>query len=127
MTTRVGIWFQAYSSADIDFSRTLPNFILRNSVSLQEPVSQWALLDKNHTQNSGFGGFVGLNCQWDDIIFGIEANYSFFNNLSRSSVRSITFSISNPPGFNPLATYTLTLQTNRYLKSFLADRGGPGL
>jgi len=45
----------------MDFSRSakgLTNFMLRNSV-LQDPVSQWSALSKNHAQATGFGGFVG--------------------------------------------------------------------
>src|SRR5437899_6061033 len=76
-----------YSSADIDLSRapkTLSNFTLRNSV-LQEPVSQWVLLSKNHAQATGFGAFVGRNYQFDDLVFGIEANYNYMTSLSSSS------------------------------------------
>ena len=68
-----------YTSADMDFIhsvKTLSNFMLRNSV-LQDPVSQWSLLSKNHAQATGFGAFVGRNYQWDDLVFGVEANYNY--------------------------------------------------
>src|SRR5262245_17457064 len=54
-----------YSSAEMDFShsvKSLTNFIERNSV-LQDPLQQWSLLSKNHTQSTGFGAFVGRNWQ----------------------------------------------------------------
>ena len=79
-----------YTSADMDFShapQTLTNFTLRNSV-LQDPVSQWELLSRNHAQATGFGAFVGRNYQWDDLVFGIEANYNYMNSLSSSSSNS---------------------------------------
>jgi len=59
-----------YSSADIDFghtTETLTNFMLRNSV-LQAPIQQWSLFSKNHAQATGFGGFVGRNYQWEDLV-----------------------------------------------------------
>jgi outer membrane immunogenic protein len=102
-----------YSSADMDFShamRSLTNFIERNTV-LQAPLEGWELLSKNHTQSTGFGAFVGRNWQWDDLVFGFEANYSFMNSLQSSSTNSMTRLIVNPAGENPPAGYTVTYVT----------------
>ena len=30
-------------------------------------------------QSSGFGGFVGYNSQWDDVVIGVELNYTHGN------------------------------------------------
>jgi outer membrane immunogenic protein len=103
----------SYSSAEMDFSHSvlsLTNFMLRNSV-LQAPVGQWALLSKNHTQSTGFGAFVGRNWQWDDLVFGFEANYSYFNSLQSSSTNSMRRLIVNPAGSNPPAGHTYTYDT----------------
>src|SRR5882724_966438 len=86
-----------YSSSEMDFShsvKSLTNFIERNSV-LQAPLEQWALLSKNHTQSSGFGAFAGRNWQWEDLVFGFEANYNYFSNLQASSTNSMTRLIVN--------------------------------
>jgi len=102
-----------YSSSEMDFSHSvlsLTNFMLRNSV-LQAPVGEWALLTKNHTQSFGFGGFVGRNWQWDDLVFGFEANYTYLSNLQSSSSNSMTRNIVNPEGENPPAGYTVTYVT----------------
>jgi opacity protein-like surface antigen len=123
-----------YSSADIDLSRapkTLSNFTLRNSV-LQEPVSQWALLSKNHAQATGFGAFVGRNYQFDDLVFGIEANYNYMTSLSSSSSNSLRLLIVNPAGENLPAghthTYDTTLTGNASLqvKDVVTFRGRAG-
>ena len=123
-----------YSSADIDLSRApkaLSNFTLRNSV-LQEPVSQWVLLSKNHAQATGFGAFVGRNYQFDDLVFGIEANYNYMTSLSSSSTNSLRLLIVNPDGENPPAghthTYDTTLTGNASLqvKDVVTFRGRAG-
>jgi opacity protein-like surface antigen len=102
-----------YTSADIDLShgpKSLTNFMLRNSV-LQAPVSDWELLSKNHAQAAGFGAFVGRNYQWDDLVFGVEANYNYMNNLASSSTNSMSRLIVNPAGENPPAGHTHTYAT----------------
>jgi outer membrane immunogenic protein len=123
-----------YSSANIDFSRSivgLTNSVFRNSV-LQEPTSTWSVLDKNVAQASGFGAFVGRNYQYDDLVFSLEANYNYLNNLASSSSRSISRSIVNPPGDNPPAghthTYDLTLTGAAALqvKDVITFRGRAG-
>jgi outer membrane immunogenic protein len=102
-----------YTSADIDFShapKSLTNFMERNSV-LQEPVAAWQLLSRNHAQATGFGAFVGRNYQWDDLVFGVEANYNYMNSLSSSSTDSMRRLIVNPSGENPPAGHTHTYDT----------------
>jgi len=102
-----------YSSADMDFGhavKSLTNFIERNSV-LQAPLQDWGLLSKNHTQSTGFGAFVGRNWQWDDLVFGFEANYSYLSNLQSSSTNSMRRLIVNPTGENPPPGYIVTYDT----------------
>lgn len=123
-----------YASAEMDFShsvKSLTNFILRNSV-LQAPVEDWALLSKNHAQATSFGAFVGRNWQWDDLVFGFEANYSYFANLQSSSTNSMTRVIVNPAGSQPPAghtySYVTTLSGNAglQLKDVITFRGRTG-
>ena len=102
-----------YTSGDMDFShsvKSLTNFIERNSV-LQAPLADWAVLSKNHAQASGFGAFVGRNWQWEDLVFGLEANYNYLTNLQSSSTNSLTRLIVNPAGENPPAGHTHTYVT----------------
>ncbi|HEV7880461.1 outer membrane protein [Bradyrhizobium sp.] len=124
----------SYSSSEIDFShapKSLTNFLLRNSV-LQDPVSQWALLSKNHAQGTGFGGFVGRNFQWSDVVLGIEANYNYINSLASESTNAMGLGIVNPAGSLPPTghtyTYNTTLSGNAALqiKDVLTFRGRAG-
>jgi outer membrane immunogenic protein len=123
-----------YSSTEIDFShapKSLTNFMLRNSV-LQEPLSQWSLLSKNHAQGTGFGGFVGRNWQWDDIVLGVEGNYTWINRLSSSSTNSMALGIVNPAGSSPPDGHTYTYNTrldgsaSLQIKDVLTFRGRAG-
>lgn len=123
-----------YSSAEIDFghaTKTMTNFMLRNTV-LQDPISQWSLFSKNHAQATGFGAFVGRNWQWDDLVFGVEANYNYVNSLSSSVTNSMSRAIVNPSGSNPpighTYTYNMTLAGNAQLqvKDVVTFRGRAG-
>jgi opacity protein-like surface antigen len=105
----------SYSAVESDFSKSivgLSNFIFRDSV-LQQPTSQFGLLAKTTTQGTGFGAFVGRNFQWEDLVFGLEANYNYFDRLTTSSQASNSLEIVNPAGqVNPpgvTTTYTVTL------------------
>jgi outer membrane immunogenic protein len=89
-----------YSTADINLSnatQSLTNYTLRNTV-IQQSVSDFGLFHAQHAQATGFGAFVGRNFQWDDIVFGIEANYNYINSLSTSASTSMGRRIDNPGG-----------------------------
>ena len=97
----------------MDFShsvKSLTNFIERNSV-LQAPLEQWALLSKNHTQSTGFGGFVGRNWQWDDLVVRLRAQLHFHERLAEFVGQLDEAAIVNPAGENPPPGYTVTYDT----------------
>ena len=124
----------SYSAVASDFSKSvvgLTNFIFRDSV-LQQPTSQFGLLPKTTTQGTGFGAFGGRNWQWEDLVFGLEANYSYFDRLATSTSGFNSLAIVNPPGHtNPpgvTATYVVTL-TGRsavQIKDAITFRGRAG-
>src|SRR5258707_10195445 len=90
----------SYSAVGSDFSKSivgLTNFIFRDSV-LQQPTSQFGLLPKTTAQGTGFGAFVGRNFQWEDLVFGLEANYNYFDRLTASTHASNSLEIVNPAG-----------------------------
>jgi outer membrane immunogenic protein len=68
-----------YGTSDMDFtnatqnmtSKVLSNTVIENSMA----VSSWPVLNKVSSHGQGFGGFVGYNFQWEDVVLGIEANY----------------------------------------------------
>lgn len=124
----------SYSAEASDFSKSivgLSNFIFRDSV-LQQPTSQFGLLAKTTTQGTGFGGFVGRNFQWEDLVFGLEANYNYFDSLATSTHASNSLQIvnppgqSNPPGVNTTYGVTLTGRAAVQVKDAMTFRGRAG-
>jgi outer membrane immunogenic protein len=69
-----------FTSASADFSRAtqpMVAFSLRNSTVLaQMTPDQWQVLGTSSTGAGGFGGFVGYNMQWDNVVIGVELNYT---------------------------------------------------
>ena len=87
----------AYGTSDMDFtnstqelaSRLLVNTVIDNSMG----TSSWPVLGKASSHGQGWGGFVGYNAQWDDVVLGIEANYihgNFGGGMSGSMGRQIS-------------------------------------
>jgi outer membrane immunogenic protein len=70
----------SYSDASTDFSGAttpLVAFSLRElALENDDHPSQWPVLGKTTTASTGYGGFVGYNTQWQDLILGFEGNYT---------------------------------------------------
>lgn len=88
----------SYGSGDMDFKdsgKGLLERLLNNiDVEAQYNLSKWPLGGKTSTQNSGFGGFLGYNLQSDDVVYGVEVNYThgkFYGASSGSQGRSFNF------------------------------------
>jgi opacity protein-like surface antigen len=90
-----------YGASDVNFvnstkgvvEQLLANTTIQNEMS----ISTWPVLGKQSVKGQGFGGFVGYNSQWDDVVIGLEANYlhaSFLNSASGTMTRGFTTSDS---------------------------------
>jgi outer membrane immunogenic protein len=70
-----------YSSVNVDFSKATKPLIadsLRDTtLEAQNDISDNTVLKNNNiAHTNGWGGFVGYNTQWQDLIIGIEGNYT---------------------------------------------------
>lgn len=69
-----------YASGGADFAQAtepLIAYLLRNTFVEQTfNVSGWQVLGKQASSTTGYGGFVGYNSQWDNVVLGVEANYT---------------------------------------------------
>jgi outer membrane immunogenic protein len=88
----------SYGAADMDFTNSGQDLLkkLLNNVDVEQQfnISSWPLQTKTNTQNSGFGGFLGYNSQWTDVVVGVELNYvhgKFFNSSQGSQARTFFF------------------------------------
>jgi len=70
----------SYNNATVDFTGAtapLVAFSLQGTaVQQQFAQSQLQLLGRGAESAFGFGGFLGYNVQWQDLITGVEANYT---------------------------------------------------
>ena len=123
-----------YSSHDFDFSKTttgLQQAMLRES-ALAQIVGQWQLLGTSNVRNSGFGGFVGYNAQFEDAVIGIEANYTRFggkwgnSGAALSRTLSAVDGITPPPGHSYEFDVTLSGQAQARVNDMLTLRARGG-
>ena len=67
---------ETFASADFsNANRSQLNYILSNT-ELQDKVSGWTTLPKGSTGGTSYGGFIGYNWQWNDVVLGAELNYN---------------------------------------------------
>jgi outer membrane immunogenic protein len=91
----------SYGDAAVNFSNAtapLVGFSLRNTqVEQQALPSQWQVLGRAANSTFGGGGFLGYNTQWQDLILGVEGNYTHtsFSAIATSSPISRLVSVGN--------------------------------
>jgi len=92
-------------------TQSLVDYMLADT-ELQPIVSGWTSLPKGSTNSSSYGGFVGYNFQWDDVVLGGELNY---NHVSIAMGAQDTIGPIQVPGANmpdgSSVYYTVTLQS----------------
>jgi len=87
-------------SSDMNFSGATSGLagqlLWGTAMEAEGHVSQWPVLGKKSQQSHGYGGFVGYNSQWDDVVLGVEASYMHgaFGG-SDSNSKPLIFSTSN--------------------------------
>jgi opacity protein-like surface antigen len=68
-----------YGVSDMNFTNAtegaVAKLLANTAIENQGGVSTWPLLGRKSVHGNGYGGFVGYNSQWDDVVIGIEANY----------------------------------------------------
>ena len=72
-----------------DFSNStspLVAFILRNTIQEAEfSPSTWTTLPANTTNGPVFGGYIGYNMQWDQLVMGVDLGYKYANIATTAS------------------------------------------
>jgi outer membrane immunogenic protein len=73
-----------YSSSDIDMrSETGPllrTYFRNSAIGEESGVADLKVIDKKKdVRETSYGGFIGYNIQWEDAVFGFEADYSRVN------------------------------------------------
>lgn len=112
-----------YGSSDEKFSgsnSSMTSSLLANTlIEAEMGVSQWPLgFPSQSKQSSGYGGFIGYNSQWDDVVIGVEMSYlhgkfggtsnasmSRFSLLSDNDYHTVTSSASSSIAINDIGTF----------------------
>jgi outer membrane immunogenic protein len=99
-----------YSSSNTDFSKATQPLIANSGQNLAlvtiAHVDTWAPLGSNSNAHAtGFGGFAGYNTQWQDLVLGVEANYTHapFTTIATNTPIARALSVN---GLNYSATST---------------------
>ncbi len=79
-----------FGDANADFSgatQPLVAFSLRETaLESSDFVSSWPVLGRGSNDAVGYGGFVGYNSQWQDVVLGLEGNYTHTDFATSASV-----------------------------------------
>jgi outer membrane immunogenic protein len=97
----------------MDFSNAQESqvaFMLREAaVEANSHVSQWAVMGIEGTSRPAYGAFLGYNMQWDNVIIGVEFNWSHVHTgMKGASSGSIRRLASPGNGFVYDTTVTAT-------------------
>jgi opacity protein-like surface antigen len=92
-------------------------------------VRNWAGFDKGDKRSTSYGGFIGYNSMWDNVVVGIEGNYHHTSLSGSSSDRCVT-GVPLCPGtvdintiaYNADITATASLRVTDY--GTIRTRGG---
>lgn len=100
---------RAYSGTDFaNSTSSLVAFILRNTtIENEQHVSDWTTLGKADTSAISWGGFIGYQTQWDEIVLGVEGNYNR-TNMSSSATDSMRRTFSTSDGYSNDVQVTAT-------------------
>ena len=102
-----------YSMGTYDFSNgvsSLLNFILSGYPSLAGDVSGWNVFGQASTSAVTYGGFVGYNAEWDNVILGVEFNYDR-TSMFKSASNTASGPDPNPFTLSPAEYYTFNSVT----------------
>ncbi len=82
-----------------NMTQSLVAFSLRETLlETDQMPSQWPILGSTSATTIGYGGFVGYNTQWQDLILGMEANFNRANFTLHAPTSPIGRTVSDSAG-----------------------------
>jgi len=124
-----------YSSSEINFSNAASSeisYLLRGypAILQDQQISHWPVLGSHSTASPSYGGFIGYNVQWEDVILGVELNYnrvslpaSSSGTVSRSFIDSTNLPTGHHYYYDPV---TVSAQSSIQLTDIATFRARAG-
>ena len=99
-------------------------FILRNTTAESEfAPSTWTTLPSNTTNGPVFGGYIGYNMQWDQLVLGVDLGYKYAN-IATGANDSIARQFTTSDGFSN--TVSIDARAQMKLVDYATFRGRAG-
>jgi outer membrane immunogenic protein len=100
--------YVGYSDLNADFGNgasDLVAYILRNTTIEDEgQVSKWTTLPTSVSNSLSYGGFIGYNLQFGQVILGIDVGYNRMSSLETGVSDSISRQFMTSDGYNNFVT-----------------------
>ncbi len=97
-----------YGTSEMNFkgaTRTIAAHLLdQTAIEAGGGVSSWPVGGKTAVHGNGWGGFVGYNSQWTDVVVGVELNY-MHGKFGGSQTDSLSRFFTDPTGYTDSVTY----------------------
>ena len=104
---------------------SLVAFILRNSTLQNEAApSEWTALSPDVHTGQVFGGFLGYNVQWDQLVVGWDVAYKYGSTLKTASADQITRVVTTSDDVQH--TVSISAQSALKLVDYATLRGRAG-
>ncbi|WP_458757871.1 outer membrane protein [Afipia sp. TerB] len=99
--------------SNMDFSGSTSDLAAQlltgTTIESESRVSDWPVLGKRSSSGNGYGGFIGYNGQWEDVVLGVEASY-MHGNFGGSDSNSMGRSFTTSDGYTNGVTYQASTQ-----------------
>jgi outer membrane immunogenic protein len=105
----------AFGTSDIDFTGATQSvaqkLLVNTAIEAFGGTAEWPLLGKQSVHGNGWGGFVGYNSQWTDVVVGAEFNY-LHGAFGGSQTDSMSRFFGAGGGYTDAVTYQATASMN---------------
>jgi len=81
------------------------SYILRNTTIENEGnVSGWTTLPSTSSNSRQYGGFIGYNWQWSELVLGADLSYNYMSSLEASATDSMSRIFNTSDGYENSVT-----------------------